>query len=102
MEWPTEAPILALMSGALILVGAVLTRVGIMREWRAIRMSAADPAKSLALMQSFRIAVIALSIAALGIGLLADQLWLIILALIIGGEEAFESTMAIGAMTRSR
>ena len=61
-------------------------------------MSWRDPAKTLAWMMGFRITVIGLAVAALGLAWLTQQLWLAILALIIGGEETLESTLALAAM----
>jgi hypothetical protein len=49
-------------------------------------------------MHAFRVAIIGISFAALGLAWATEQLWLAIIALVVLGEETFESTMAIGAM----
>lgn len=83
---------------ALLLGGGGVTVAGLQRWSATLRMSAADPAKSLAMMQAFRVWIIGLAIAALALAWMGQILWLAVLALAVGGEETFESTMAIGAM----
>jgi hypothetical protein len=71
---------------------------GLRRYFAAAALPASDPSKSLALMYAFRIAIIGISVAALGIAWATEMLWLAIVSLVVLGEETFESTMAIGAM----
>jgi len=89
-------------AGALLLMGAGVTTAGLRRWATTLRMPAADPAKSLAMMQAFRVWIIGLAIAALAIAWMGQILWLAVLALAVGGEETFESTMAIGALRYGR
>lgn len=98
MEWVIEAPVRFYASLAMMVVGAWVAVRGLRSEVRSIRMSPADPAKSMALMQSFRVCVIGLALVTLGIAWMAEQLWLALIAGAIAGEELFESSMAIGAM----
>jgi hypothetical protein len=102
MEWLVESSIRFYLGAAVIAFGAWLSARGGRMEWGAIRMSATDPGKSLALMQAFRVCIIGLSLATLGVAWLAQSLWLAILAAVVLGEETFESTMAIGAIRRGR
>lgn len=101
MEWVIELPVRFYPSLAMMVVGAWITVRGLRSEVWSIRMSAADPAKSMALMQSFRVCIIGLAVATLGIAWVTEQLWLALIAAAIGGEELFESSMAIGAMRRT-
>lgn len=99
MEILIESSLRVYQASILLAGGAWILAIGLRREVRAIRLSAADPAKSLALMQAFRVAIIGLCMAALGLAWLTQTFWLAILALVVGGEETFESTMAIGAIS---
>lgn len=98
MEWVIEAPVRFYVSIAMMAVGGWIVVRGLRSEVRSIRMPAADPAKSMALMQSFRVCIIGLALLTLGIAWMTEQLWLALIAAAIGGEELFESSMAIGAM----
>lgn len=98
MEWVIELPVRFYPSLAMMVVGAWITVRGLRSEVRSIRLSAADPARSMALMQSFRVCIIGLALATLGIAWMTEQLWLALIAAAIGGEELLESSMAIGAM----
>ena len=89
-------------AAALMLTGGAVTVAGL-RRWRVtLGMPATDPAKSLAMMQAFRVLIIGLAFAALALAWMGQVLWLAVLALAVGGEETFESTMAIGAMRYGR
>lgn len=80
---------------ALIAVGALLTILGVRTELAAFRLSWRDPARSLVWVRGFRRWIVGFALVLLGTGLVAQQLWMIILALVIGGEEPLESSFII-------
>ena len=78
-----------------MLAGVCALVRGLRREHSAIHLPWSDPQKPFALMGAFRVAIIGLCVAVLGLSWAAEQLWLAIIALIVLGEETFESTMAL-------
>lgn len=98
MEYLLEPLVQYLGSAGLVAVALWIGVRGLRRYFTAAALPAGNPAKSLDLMQAFRIAIIGISFVALGIAWAVEWLWLAILALAVLGEETFETTMAIGAM----
>jgi hypothetical protein len=98
MESLIDHPLRLWMAGALTAAGLVLLGRGLLRERSAIVLPWGDPRKPFALLSAFRVAIIGLSVAALGIAWATQQLWLVVLALIVLGEETFESSMALAAL----
>jgi hypothetical protein len=98
MEHLLQSPTQYIGAAALAAVGIWFGTRGLRRYFAAIALPAGDAAKSLALMHAFRVAIIGISFATLGLAWATEQLWLAIIALVVLGEETFESTMAIGAM----
>jgi len=84
---------------ALVLIaGGVVTAVwSAMRAVRRAR-GTHDPQRVLAILQGFRIAVVALAVAGLGLACWLQSPSLFGLALIIGGEELLESSVMIAAL----
>jgi hypothetical protein len=64
------------------------------RQARRVR----DPQRALALMRGFRLSVVGLAVAALGLAWWWQIGWLLGLALVIGGEELLESSVVIAAL----
>jgi hypothetical protein len=79
--------------------GLVMLVLGFRRGAAGMRRHHRDPPRALALLRGFRISIVGLCLAGVGAGLLWDVGWLVALSLIIGGEELFESTIVITAMT---
>jgi hypothetical protein len=98
MEVLIEHPLRLWMASVLMLGGSLVLLRGLRREHSAIKLPWSDPRKPFALMGAFRVAIIGLCVGLLGLAWAADQLWLAIIALIVLGEETFESTMALAAM----
>ncbi len=80
----------ASLARGLILLGAGLRR----SMW--------DPGKTLTLVRGFRYSVVGLAIVALGAAWQWHLLWLLLLALAIGGEELLESSIVIFALRRGQ
>ena len=98
MEYLLQPPMQYAGATILAVIGASMGVRGLRRYFTAAALPATDPAKSLALMHTFRIAIIGVSFATLGLAWATEMLWLAILSLVVLGEETFETTMAIGAM----
>jgi hypothetical protein len=96
LDWQTLA------AASLIAVGTPLFLVGLRREWHGLRMPSRDPAKVLTWVRGFRLSMIGFALAGAGAGWLFDQTWLIVLSLVIGGEETLESSIMHFALTRGR
>ena len=87
-------------SVALMLLGVagfLRGALAIMRSWRGPLRN-----RPVEHMSGFRIAVIGLAIAGIGAAWMWQFVWLLALALIIGGEELLESSWALYALRRSR
>ena len=98
MEYLLEPPAQYIGSATLIAVALWIGIRGLRRYVTAAALPAGNPAKSLDLMHAFRVAIIGISFATLGIAWATEMLWLAILSLVVLGEETFETTMAISAM----
>jgi hypothetical protein len=98
MEYLLEPPAQFIGSAILAIAGCWFGVRGLGRYFAAAALPASNPTKSLDLMHAFRVAIIGISVASLGISWATEMLWLAILSLVVLGEETFETTMAIGAM----
>jgi hypothetical protein len=87
------APSLGLMAA-----GACLALAGARAELLALR--ASNAGTPLAFVRGFRVGIIGLALLALGIAWMWGILWLAVLAVIIGAEETFETTLLIFGLTR--
>jgi hypothetical protein len=88
----------------LLLVGAgvPLAFWGVRIEWRGIRMPIRHPDKVLTFFRGFRLSIIGLAFVGVGVALMTDQLWLLLLSIAIGVEETIESTIDVFALTRGK
>lgn len=86
----------------LMAVGIVIAALGLRREIDGIRRPMRDPAKVLTFVRGFRLAIIGLALASVGAAWAWHLTWLLVLALVIGGEETLEGTIIIFALTRGR
>jgi len=87
---------------ALVLGGLLLAVRGCRLLFDGLRRPLRDPDKNLTWMLGFRLAVIGLAVVATAAGWQWQQLWLLLLALAIGGEEALESSLCIFALRRGK
>lgn len=90
-------PALLLLSG-----GALLAAYGLVRQFRGIVMPVRDPDKGLTWMVGFRLTIVGLAIAGIAAAWLWHSVFLLVLALLIGGGETFESSIDIFALRRGR
>ena len=91
LSWRAYPAALLIVLGV---AGAVRSAVTHARRAGQLR----DPARALAIMRGFRIAIVSLAVAAIGVAWCWQLGWLFILALVIGGEELLESTVVITAL----
>jgi hypothetical protein len=94
----TDQPILLALAALLVPPGIALVVLGIRRYAEMRRISPREHAKALTSMQAFRISIVGASLLALALALAFEQVWLGAIAIVIGLEELFESSMAIFAM----
>ena len=102
MDALVDLSLRAYPAAALGAVGAVVFARGLALLIDGLRRSVWDPDKSLAMASGFRIAVIGLAIAGLAASWQWQLLWLLLLALAIGGEETLESSIVIFALRRGK
>jgi hypothetical protein len=69
---------------------------------RALRISIWDTDRNIVWMAGFRAAIIGLAVTGAGVAWLAQQLWVLLIALAIGGEELLETSVLLYAMRRGR
>ncbi len=88
---------------SLLMAAGLLTALaGWRRELDGIRRSFGDPQKNVTWARGFRRSMLGLALLGTGGAWLSEQLWLLVLTLAICGEELFESTLIIFALTRGR
>ena len=86
----------------LMAAGSVGALWGLVREIDGIRRPIRDPEKVLTFIRGFRLAIVGLALAAIGAAWAWHLTWLLVLALVIGGEETLEGTIIIFALSRGR
>jgi hypothetical protein len=86
-------------AAALMAAGSALAAIGLRRGVGGLLLPIRHPGKALVCMRGFRLAVIGLAVAAIGAAWLWQIDWLMVLALVIGGEETLESTLHVYALT---
>jgi hypothetical protein len=79
-----------------------LAAYGLVRQWHGIVMPVRDPDKGLTWMVGFRLTIVGLAIAGVAAAWLWQSVFLLVLALLIGGGETFESSIDIFALRRER
>lgn len=89
-------------AAVIIAVGIAVATLGLRREIEGVRRPLRDPSKVLTFVRGFRLAIIGLAFAGVGAAWLWQLDWLLVLSLVIGGEETLESTVVIFALTRGR
>lgn len=89
----------AFPGGAIIALGALVFLRGVVAIACAWRGPVGD--RPLPHMMAFRAAVIGLAIAGVGAAWVWQLVWLLVLALAIGGEEVLESSICIYALRRA-
>lgn len=83
-------------------VGAVLVLRGLRLLGNGLGLSIWDPDKSLTLVRGFRWGVTGLAVMALAAAWQWHLLWLLLLALAIGGEELLESSLVVAALRQGK
>jgi hypothetical protein len=83
---------------ALLVVGGLAAAAWSIRRAVKLALRSRDPWRALAIARGFRIAVVALAVAAIGAAWWWQSAPLFGLALVIGGEELLESTVVIKAL----
>jgi len=102
MDFVTELPWRAVHSSITIAGGIALFVYGVERLLQALRISIWDMDRPIVWMGGFRAAIIGLAIVGLGAAWLTQQLWVLLIALAIGGEELLETSVLVYAMRRGR
>jgi hypothetical protein len=87
---------------ALVATGAALVAYGLAVQYRGIVKPIRDPDKNLTWMRGFRLAVIGLAVAGIAAAWAWQSMFLLVLALLIGGGETLESSLDIFALRRGR
>ena len=82
--------------------GALLAAYGLLVQFRGIVKPIRDPEKNLTWMRGFRLTIIGLAIAGVAAAWAWHSAFLLVLALLIGGGETFESSLDIFALRRGR
>jgi hypothetical protein len=102
MDALTALPWRALPSSAIMAAGALLFLFGIETLVKALRISIWSMDRPIVWVGGFRAAIIGLAVVGLGAAWLTQQLWVLLLALAIGGEELLETSVLLYAMRRGR
>ncbi|SRR6266581_259791 len=86
----------------ILLIGLLVSGLGVWREVGGMRRPFRDPEKNVAWARGFRISMLGLAFTGIGAAWLFQQLWILVLALAISGEELLESTLIIFALTHGK
>ncbi len=88
-------------AAVLLGTGSLLAIPGLYGFWAGMRPPYEHASKTLAALQAFRRGVIGLAVMGLGAAWIWQLDWLLVLALVIGGEETLESTIHVQAVSMS-
>ncbi len=103
METLIELPWRVYPISALIALGIGLALWGLLMELNGLRGALrGESGKLLTWIQGFRLSIIGLALAGLGVAWAWQLTWLLVLTLAIGGEEILESSIVIFALRRGR
>ncbi len=83
-------------AGVLLVVGGMLVVLGLRRMWQPFR----GPIDTLAWMTGFRLGVVGLALVGIGLAWFWQQVWILAIALGVGGEELLESSSYVAVMKR--
>jgi hypothetical protein len=89
-------------AAAIALLGVVASVRGVQLLVEGWQRSVWDRDKNLVWITGFRLAIIGLAVVALAAAWQWQQLWVLLIALAIGGEEALETSIIIFALRRSK
>lgn len=89
-------------ASTLLAAGAALALYGAVVQGRGIVKPIRDPDKNLTWMRGFRLTVVGLAVAGIAAAWAWQSVFLLVLALLIGGGETFESSLDIFALRRGR
>lgn len=102
METIVDLPWRAYPASVLLGGGALLAAYGLVRQIRGIVMPVRDPDKGLTWMVGFRLTIVGLAVAGVAAAWVWHSAFVLVLALLIGGGETFESSLDIFALRRGR
>ncbi|MFN8557542.1 MAG: hypothetical protein U0531_09415 [Dehalococcoidia bacterium] len=85
----------------LTMAGALLTLRGARRCTDGLRRPYRDPTRALTFVEGLRLAIVGLALAGVGAAWAWTVPWLLALSLAVGGEEALETSIAVGALRRA-
>jgi hypothetical protein len=102
MEAFTELPWRAVPSSLTMAAGAMLFAYGLETLVRALRISIWDTERNVVWIGGFRAAIVGLAVIGLGAAWLTQQLWVLLIALAIGGEELLETSVLLYALRRGK
>ena len=88
------------LASAMIAAGLVVSAWGVRRGLSHRYRPTGDPDKILNAVLGFRIIVIGLALAGVGVAWAFQLLWVFVLSLVFGGEELLESTVHISILKR--
>src|SRR5215211_6714824 len=83
-------------ASVLLAVGGLLVVAGLRRMWQPFH----GPIDTLAWMTGFRLGVVGLALVGIGLAWLWQQVWILAIALGVGGEELLESSSYVAVMKR--
>jgi hypothetical protein len=96
---------MGVLAAVATIAAVILMAVGPAVAWSGVRWGATgphrrmrDPDRALGLVRGFRITIVGLCLTAVGAALYWQIGWLLVLSLIIGGEELLESSVHIAAL----
>ena len=81
-----------------IVAGGYLFWIGLSAWIRGSRQNGEPGGRLLGMMRGFRVGIIGLALAGIGIWLLTGQTWVLVVSLAVGGEELLESSFIISTI----
>jgi hypothetical protein len=87
-------------AGATIALGLVAFAVGAWRALATFRIPATEPRRPEEFLAGLRVLLVGGAVALIGVAWAWQQLWLLVLGLVIGGEELLETSFALHVLRR--